>query len=77
MTMEDETAGKNVMCLLTDPEDTPLGKSMYLPQNTGPQHLQQIVNQLLNNVSYKLFLQSSFKFWIQALEFNNLKLQDS
>ncbi|KAK9913047.1 hypothetical protein M0R45_036873 [Rubus argutus] len=47
--MEDEAAGKNVMCLLTDPEDNPLGKAMYLPQNTGPQHLQQIVNQLLNN----------------------------
>ncbi|XP_062118920.1 notchless protein homolog [Humulus lupulus] len=39
----------NVMCLLTDPEGIPLGPAMYLPQNSGPQQLQQIVNQLLNN----------------------------
>lgn len=43
-------AGKNVMCLLTDPDGTPLGNSVYLPQDTGPLHLQRIVNQLLDNV---------------------------
>ncbi|BAT95873.1 hypothetical protein VIGAN_08269700 [Vigna angularis var. angularis] len=39
----------NVMCLLTDPDGTPLGSPMYLPQNVGPQHLNQIVNKLQNN----------------------------
>ncbi|KAL5173564.1 Notchless [Glycine soja] len=39
----------NVMCLLTDPDGTPFGAPMYLPQNAGPQHLNQIVNKLLNN----------------------------
>lgn len=39
----------NVMCLLTDPEGTPLGSPMYLPQNAGPQQLNQIVNKLLSN----------------------------
>ncbi|KOM27063.1 hypothetical protein LR48_Vigan393s000700 [Vigna angularis] len=39
----------NVMCLLTDPDGTPLGSPMYLPQNAGPQHLNQIVNKLQNN----------------------------
>ncbi|KAF4351006.1 hypothetical protein G4B88_015990 [Cannabis sativa] len=54
--MEVEASGQgemeivnNVMCLLTDPEGAPLGPAMYLPQNSGPQQLQQIVNQLLNN----------------------------
>ncbi|KHN00752.1 Notchless protein like [Glycine soja] len=55
--MEDETETmvekreiiNNVMCLLTDPDGTPLGAPMYLPQNAGPQHLIQIVNKLLNN----------------------------
>ncbi|KAJ0038289.1 hypothetical protein Pint_23960 [Pistacia integerrima] len=48
--MEVETEmTNNVMCLLTDPEGTPLGAPMYLPQNAGPQQLQQIVNKLLNN----------------------------
>ena len=51
MAMEvEETEGKTVLCLLTDPDGTPLGSSVYLPQNTEPQHLQQIVNQLLKNV---------------------------
>ncbi|KAG2384591.1 Notchless protein-like protein [Vigna angularis] len=39
----------NVMCLLTDTDGTPLGSPMYLPQNAGPQHLNQIVNKLQNN----------------------------
>ncbi|BAT95872.1 hypothetical protein VIGAN_08269600, partial [Vigna angularis var. angularis] len=39
----------NVMCLLTDLDGTPLGSPMYLPQNAGPQHLNQIVNKLQNN----------------------------
>lgn len=45
----------NVMCLLTDPEGTPLGSPMYLPQNAGPQQLNQIVNKLLSNVSKPLY----------------------
>jgi len=60
--MEDETETmvekreiiNNVMCLLTDPDGTPLGAPMYLPQNAGPQHLIQIVNKLLNNVTKPL-----------------------
>lgn len=53
--MEVETEiTNNVMCLLTDPEGTPLGASMYLPQIAGPQQLQQIVNKLLNNVNTSL-----------------------
>ncbi|KAF8038613.1 hypothetical protein BT93_B1212 [Corymbia citriodora subsp. variegata] len=39
----------NVMCQLVDPEGTTLGPSMYLPQDVGPQQLQQMVNKLLNN----------------------------
>ncbi|GAU46430.1 hypothetical protein TSUD_402080 [Trifolium subterraneum] len=39
----------NVLCLLTNPDGSPLGAPMYLPQNAAPQHLQQIVNKLLNN----------------------------
>lgn len=55
-----ETSNK-VMCLLTDPEGTPLGVPMYLPQIAGPQQLQQMVNQLLNNVSFSFcFLASGF-----------------
>lgn len=58
MEMETEQAetGKSVMCLLTDPEGTPLGGSMYLPQNVGPLQLQQIVNQLLKNVTFSFYL---------------------
>ncbi|GMY22460.1 notchless protein homolog [Fagus crenata] len=44
-----EMTTNKVMCLLTDPEGTPLGAPMYLPQNAGPQELQQMVNKLLNN----------------------------
>ncbi|KAG4188110.1 Notchless -like protein [Gossypium arboreum] len=51
--MEVETeqgeTGKSVMCVLTDPEGTTLGGTMYLPQNVGPVQLQQIVNTLLKN----------------------------
>ncbi|XP_019453318.1 PREDICTED: notchless protein homolog isoform X2 [Lupinus angustifolius] len=47
--MEEREIINNVMCLLTDPDATPLGAPMYLPQNAGPQQLQQIVNKLLNN----------------------------
>ncbi|KVH97342.1 NLE-like protein, partial [Cynara cardunculus var. scolymus] len=39
----------NVMCQLADPEGTPLGVSMYLPQSVGPKELQQMVNKLLDN----------------------------
>lgn len=48
---ETMTSNK-VMCLLTDPEGTHLGAPMYLPQDAGPQQLQQMVNKLLNNVSF-------------------------
>ncbi|CAH1439805.1 unnamed protein product [Lactuca virosa] len=34
---------------LADPEGTPLGASVYLPQSVGPKELQQMVNKLLNN----------------------------
>ncbi len=47
-----EMTTNKVMCLFTDPEGTPLGAPMYLPQNAGPQELQQMVNKLLNNVSF-------------------------
>ncbi|CAN6569943.1 unnamed protein product [Malus baccata var. baccata] len=61
MAMEvEETEGKTVLCLLTDPDGTPLGSSVYLPQNTEPQHLQQIVNQLLKNeerLPYAFYIQ--------------------
>lgn len=40
----------NVMCQFTDPEGTPLGAPIYLPQNAGPLQLQQLINQLLRNV---------------------------
>lgn len=48
--MENREIINNVMCLLTDPDGNPLGAPIYLPQNAGPQQLQQIVNKLLNNV---------------------------
>jgi len=47
---EKRTTVNNVMCLLTDQDGGPIGAPMYLPQNIGPQQLQLIVNQLLNNV---------------------------
>lgn len=47
----------NVMCQLVDPEGAALGPPMYLPQNVGPQQLQQMVNKLLNNVRFELDLQ--------------------
>lgn len=53
-----------VMCLLTDPEGTHLGAPMYLPQDTGPQQLQQMVNKLLNNVS---FIDFGPFFWLLLL----------
>lgn len=46
---EKRTTVNNVMCLLTDQDGGPIGAPMYLPQNIGPQQLQLIVNQLLNN----------------------------
>lgn len=47
--LRDSTS--SVMCRLTDPEGTPLGTSMYLPEIAGPKELNQMVNKLLNNVS--------------------------
>ncbi|PON97901.1 Guanine nucleotide-binding protein, beta subunit [Trema orientale] len=47
--VEAQTPVQSVLCLLKDPHGTPLGSSMFLPRTVGPQHLQQIVNQLLNN----------------------------
>ncbi|KAI3830932.1 hypothetical protein MKX03_010230 [Papaver bracteatum] len=46
---KDMDSNSNIMCLLTDPEGTPLGPSMFLPHNAGPPQLQQLVNKLLNN----------------------------
>ncbi|KAF2293441.1 hypothetical protein GH714_001836 [Hevea brasiliensis] len=46
--MDVETVN-NVMCQFTDREGTALGAPLFLPQNAGPQQLQQIVNKLLNN----------------------------
>ena len=40
----------SVMCQLSDPEGTPLGPPLYLPQSAGPKELVQMVNKLLNNV---------------------------
>lgn len=54
----------NVMCLLTDPDGTPFGAPMYLPQNAGPQHLNQIVNKLLNNVTKPPYSYSQILFYI-------------
>lgn len=55
----------NVMCQLADPEGTPLGPPMYLPQNAGPQQLQQIVNKLLNNVRIQCLYSKLHAFcWI-------------
>lgn len=45
------SSSNTVMCLLTDPEGEPLGAPLYLPQNSGPPQLQEIVNKLLKNVS--------------------------
>ncbi|KAL5543070.1 hypothetical protein UlMin_010780 [Ulmus minor] len=39
----------SVSVSLRDPEGNPLGGPMYLPHSTTVQHLQQIVNSLLNN----------------------------
>lgn len=47
----------NVMSQLVDPEGTTLGPPMYLPQDVGPQQLQQMVNKLLNNVRFEFDLQ--------------------
>ncbi|KAF2293455.1 hypothetical protein P3X46_013173 [Hevea brasiliensis] len=38
-----------VMCEFTDREGTALEAPLYLPQDAGPQQLQQIVNELLHN----------------------------
>ena len=38
------------MCQLVSAEGENLGAALYLPQNIGPTHLQDIVNQLLHNV---------------------------
>ncbi|CAL9049333.1 notchless protein homolog [Musa acuminata AAA Group] len=43
------SSSNTVMCLLTDPEGEPLGAPLYLPQNSGPPQLQEIVNKLLKN----------------------------
>lgn len=56
----NNTNGGSVMCQLTDPEGKPLGASLYLPQTAGPSQLQQLVNNLLANVS--ICGQNSFDF---------------
>ena len=52
---EQGETGKNVMCQLKDPEGNDLGHPLYLPQDAAPKELQQIVNKLLNNVSFHEF----------------------
>jgi ribosome assembly protein 4 len=47
--LEMTMMNNNVLCLLNNPDGSPLGAPMYLPQNVAPQHLQQIVNKLLDN----------------------------
>jgi ribosome assembly protein 4 len=44
-------ATSSVMCQLVSAEGENLGAALYLPQNVGPPQLQDIVNQLLRNVS--------------------------
>lgn len=63
---EDQSDVNNVMCQLADPEGTPLGAPMYLPQNAGPQQLQLIVNKLLNNVltTYSAMQFLNFYDWL-------------
>ena len=51
MDVEHKEAISNVM-ILTDPEGAPLGAPIDLPQNAGPQQLRQMVNKLLNKVSF-------------------------
>ncbi|KAL6129956.1 hypothetical protein ACLB2K_068338 [Fragaria x ananassa] len=64
MAMEVE-AERTVMCLLTDPDDTPLGQFMYLPQHTTTLQLQQIVNRLLQNEE-----KMPYTFYIENKELN-------
>lgn len=53
--MEEERELSNrVICQLTDSEGTPLGAPIFLPESAGPKELQQLVNQLLHNVSLHL-----------------------
>ncbi|KAF6168383.1 hypothetical protein GIB67_018223 [Kingdonia uniflora] len=49
MMIENNYANNRVMCLLTDPENNPLGAPLSLPQSAGPLQLQEIVNTLLQN----------------------------
>ncbi|GLT40721.1 hypothetical protein SLA2020_148340 [Shorea laevis] len=37
--LRDRDTRNNVMCLSTDPEGTPLGGTMYIPQDVGRPHL--------------------------------------
>ncbi|KAG9460029.1 hypothetical protein H6P81_004537 [Aristolochia fimbriata] len=50
MEVEDQKATGNVPCLLTDPEENPLGSALYLRQNSGPVQLLEVVNKLLHNL---------------------------
>lgn len=50
--MEQRETINIVRCNLKDPDGTPLvPDGIYIPQNAGPQQLQQIVNELLHNVT--------------------------
>lgn len=46
---QQREVNNSVMCQLSDPEGTPLGPPLYLPQSAGPKELTQMVNKLLNN----------------------------
>lgn len=72
--MEVESVGKSVMCLLEDPQGNPLESPMFLPLTFGPQHLLQVVNQLLNNVSFMhIFF---FSFVVLMLKTKIVEIQD-
>ncbi|KAH0853141.1 hypothetical protein HID58_093422 [Brassica napus] len=54
-TASEAGMSNTVMCVLTDPEGTHLGSSMYIPQTAGPLQLTQLVNKFLNNVTPSSF----------------------
>lgn len=66
--VEAEAPVQNVLCLLKDADGTPLGCPIFLPQTSGPQHLQEIVNQLLNNVCIRFTPQ------FNSIPFSNTQL---
>lgn len=65
----NSNSNNSVICLLTNPEGEPLGAPLYLPQNSGPPQLQEIVNKLLNNVLLSLpFFPSKYAIFFRTEE---------